>query len=306
MSSRRQITRASAIVALAAAATVGITACSGNSTESHSTSEPAVTSTEAPSASNLQSAPEATAPSAGATDKTADSRDHSVASQPKRLQRKATLALTVTDVHKASAKVRSTASSFDGQVSFEQISDDATIVVEVPTDRLDEALDALAAVGEVDDRTLSTTDVTGQYVDTESRIRSAKASVARIRALMTKADKLSDIVSLESELSTRQSDLESLQSQLDRLASTTAMAPITVTLSLEASESTKRAEDQGFLSGLTSGWDALTTILAAAATALGVLTPFLVALAIIGAAPIWFLRRRLTARTPRGSARPLE
>ena len=127
------------------------------------------------------------------------------------------IALTVEDVDAAAAKVRSVALAEKGLVLSESISSEpddvvtggfSTITIAVPTARLDAALDALAEVGKVHSRTTATDDVTAQYVDTASRVETMKASVERVRALMSKATRLGDIVSLESELSRRQADLE--------------------------------------------------------------------------------------------------
>ena len=58
------------------------------------------------------------------------------------------------------------------------------------------------------DRTAKAEDVTDQVVDVDSRIKSQRASVARVRELMDRATKLSDVVELEGELSNREADLE--------------------------------------------------------------------------------------------------
>ena len=56
-----------------------------------------------------------------------------------------------------------------------------------------------------------------QRFDLDARITSAQASVDRVRALMTKAQNLGEVVSLESELSRREGDLESLKAQKRKL-----------------------------------------------------------------------------------------
>jgi hypothetical protein len=55
-------------------------------------------------------------------------------------------------------------------------------------------------------------------------------------------------------------------------------------------------DERGFLFGLKEGWDAFTNTVAALATVVGALLPFLLAFALIGV-PLWRLRRRFR-RTP--------
>ncbi|WP_370892131.1 DUF4349 domain-containing protein [Janibacter sp. GXQ6167] len=287
MISQRKLRRASAIVAVAAAALVGVAACAGSGSDSGAEG---VASSQGPSAQPFGTPNDP--PADGDSSQNPEETKDAVTPTPERLQREASIDLTVSDVDEAATKVRRTASSVGGQISSEQISTSATVVVEVPTERLEAALDALEAIGVVDNRSLSTTNVTSEYVDTEARIRTAKASVARLRALMSTATKLSDIVALEGELSSRQGDLESLQSRFDELKNTTATAPITVELTPDDVPGARDHSDTGFLAGLTAGWSALLGVLAASATALGALLPFLAALALVAGAPAWLLRRR--------------
>ena len=74
----------------------------------------------------------------------------------------------------------------------------------------------------------------------ESRIKTQRASVARIRELMDQATKLSDVVTLEGELSSRQADLESLLAQQTSLKDRTSLATITLSLSETAGEEGRR------------------------------------------------------------------
>ena len=103
----------------------------------------------------------------------------------------------------------------------------------MPTAELDATLDRLAELGKVHSRNASTDDVTAQYVDTESRVKTMQASVDRVRALMSQATKLGDIVALEAELSRRQADLEATQSQLAALKDSVALSPVEVRLSTD-------------------------------------------------------------------------
>ena len=219
----------------------------------------------------------------------------------RKLARRADISLTVPDVDVAATKVRAIAASAAGLVVAEAISSEpddpatggfSTITISVPTDSLDATLDQLATIGVVHSRNASTDDVTAQYVDTESRVKTMQASVDRVRALMTQATKLGEIVTLEAELSRRQADLEATQSQLAALKGSVALAPVEVRLSTDEQVLQKAEDDTGFLAGLKAGWTAFTASVTVLLTVLGALLPFAVVLALVLVPLVLWLRRR--------------
>jgi hypothetical protein len=219
----------------------------------------------------------------------------------RKLSRRADISVTVADVDVAATQVRSIAAAAKGIVLSEAISSEpdvpetggySTITISVPTDALDATLDRVAELGDVHARNASTEDVTAQYVDTESRIETMRASVERVRALMGQATRLADIVTLEAELSRRQADLEALQSQLGALDDAVTLAPIEVRLSTDESVLEQAEDDTGFLAGLAAGWDAFTTSVAVLLTAIGAVLPFAVVIAAVAVPLLVWLRRR--------------
>ena len=154
-------------------------------------------------------------------------------------------------------------------------------------------------------RSAEAEDLTSQYTDTDARVRTMTASVERLRKLIDSADDLDQIVSLESQLSTREADLEALKSQQKSLEKRTTTAPITVSLTTEDAPADEPEEERtGFLAGLGSGWSAFTDALAVGMTVLGAVTPFAVTLAILGAPLVWWVRRRRAARPTATPATP--
>lgn len=232
----------------------------------------------------------------------------------RRLARRADISVTVPDVEAAAAKVRSIAAAASGLVLSESIASGtegdlagtggfSTITISVPTTRLDATLDQVAAIGDVYSRTTSTEDVTAQVIDTESRLATMEASVERVRALMTQATKLGEVVTLEAELSRRQADLEALKTQLAALEDSVALSPVEVRLSTDAQVLAEAGDDTGFLAGLTAGWRAFTTSVTMLLTALGAVLPFALAAALV-IAPVTLWLRRRHVPTPGGPTAP--
>ncbi|WP_046729102.1 DUF4349 domain-containing protein [Streptomyces humi] len=220
-----------------------------------------------------------------------------------RIIRTASLTVRVKDVPKALDEARTTAEDAGGYVGDETTSRDSTghehtrVVLRVPTERYDEVLAGLQGAGQLLDRTAKAQDVTDQVVDVDSRIRSQRASVARVRELMDRAARLSDVVTLEGELSSREADLEALLARQASLKDRTSLA--TITLSLTQTPAHRAAQDDtpGFVDALSGGWHVFVTMLRWIALALGAALPF-AALAGLAALLWWrVLRRR---RTPAG------
>ncbi len=224
--------------------------------------------------------------------------------------RTATLSVEVKSVPKAVAAARGVAEGAGGLVATENTErlDDtyetSHLVLRVPQDRFQEVLRELAGSGKLLSRTSNAKDVTDQVVDVDSRIATQRASVARVRELMDRAEEISDVVALEGELSSRQSDLESLLAQQSSLKDRTSLATITLDLTpTDAPDDDGREEDAGFLDALGGGWGAFVTMLRWVAVAFGAALPFLLtgALALL----VWrALRRRGAARTPAPEGTP--
>ncbi|HYO20370.1 MAG TPA: DUF4349 domain-containing protein, partial [Dermatophilaceae bacterium] len=253
------------LIAAGAVSALLLAGCSGSGTSSTEAgvkdSAPAQDRATGNSAPDAQSAPDAKsgtagAPSAGPADIAKPGAP--VTGSGAKLTRNASLDLRVKDVAAGAARVRGIALGQQAQVLSEQIGRGdpggpvplqegsespspqtgfGTLTLSVPADKLDTALDQISKqVGTVLSRSTSSQDVTAQYVDTESRLKTMRASVARVRALMTQAKDIGQVVALESELSRRQADLESLESQLGALKNSVERSTLTVSLSTPGNE----------------------------------------------------------------------
>lgn len=221
--------------------------------------------------------------------------------------RTASLTVTVGDVPGALARARAAVEAAGGHVADETTDRDSggrersRVTLRVPPEEYEEVLEELSGLGKLVERKVSAKDVTDRVVDAESRIRTQRASVERVRELMDEATKLSDVVALEAELSTRQADLESLQARLASLEGRTRMATVTLALHEPDGEPARDGGDDGPTVGdaLAAGWDAFTATLHWIVVVLGAVLPFAAAAGL--AALLWRVARR---RLPRGAARP--
>jgi hypothetical protein len=200
--------------------------------------------------------------------------------------------------------------SWAGSVADEQSTSDrrgrivdSTLTLRVPTESFSKAMDALARVGEVDDQSRTSEDVTTKVLDNDARVRAAERSIRQIEVLLDRAEKLSDIIAIESDLARRQADLDSLKSQQAWLADQTSLSTITVSLSRTPHVAPGEHEARGFLAGLDHGWDALKGGTLLVLTAVGAVLPFAVLVLLLGV-PVWVVvrRRASAASAPARSA----
>jgi hypothetical protein len=216
------------------------------------------------------------------------------------------ISVRVKNVTTAAYKVESLTSAVDGVVFSEESSNvpgnpsesSATLTLRVPPTEFRSTLKKLAGLGERLSQTQTAEDVTTLVVDTKSRLATQQRSVARVRALLSEANTIGEVVQVESELAKREADLESLEAQLARLKDVTELATIEVSLVGPDADAPVDDEDLGFLAGLRGGWDAFVQIVLVGLTVLGALLPFLLTGALLGV-PAWLIvRSRLVRRPP--------
>ncbi|MER7673758.1 DUF4349 domain-containing protein [Kitasatospora sp. NPDC096128] len=216
----------------------------------------------------------------------------------------AQLGLRAKDVGQVLGRARELTTASGGYVGGESVSgggpdESGQLTLKIPSTAYQQTLDQLAALGEVVSRKSQADDLTQQVADVASRVQTQQASVDRVRALMAQAKSLSDITSLEGELSRREADLESLQKQQKELSARTSYSTVTLDVRREAvaptPTPTPKPEGKGFGdsvgSALGGGWHVLVAIGSALVVALAAVAPFLLVLGVPAALLYRYWRR---------------
>ncbi|MEU6439793.1 DUF4349 domain-containing protein [Streptomyces sp. NPDC047046] len=224
------------------------------------------------------------------------------------LIRTATLRVRVADVAEEADRARAAATDAGGFVSEETTTGASggrarsRLTLRVPVGSFDTVHRRLAdGPGKLLSDEVRSQDVSSQVVDIDSRVRTMRASVNRIRALMDDATKITDVTALESELSTREADLESLLAQQAGLADRTALSTLTLTVEgpeAPAEKEHKKGGDANFGDALAGGWHALAATVRVIGVVLGALLPFLAVAAVVLLAA-WAARRLVRGRRVR-------
>jgi Domain of unknown function (DUF4349) len=141
-------------------------------------------------------------------------------------------------------------------------------------------------------------DVTQQVADVNSQVASDTAAIAQLRALLSHAGSVGDLLSVQNQINQEESSLESLQAQQRALSHETSYATVTLTILGRAKPALHRQKAPPTLAGgLGAGWRALRITVSWTLAFLGAIAPFAVVLAVAGYL-VYRGRRRLTRRRP--------
>lgn len=111
-----------------------------------------------------------------------------------------------------------------------------TVTMRVPVDSFERTLERLGQLGKVKSRTVTGEDVTVHVVDIESRVRNKRAEERQYLEIMSRANRIADIVTVSNELSRVRGEIEEAQGRLKYLKSAAAMSTIDVELNEKGSK----------------------------------------------------------------------
>ncbi|MGA1453124.1 MAG: DUF4349 domain-containing protein [Pontimonas sp.] len=163
----------------------------------------------------------------------------------------------------------------------------------IPYDVLDATVETIQELGDVQEVSLNSVDVSLQKVDLDARIGVLEAAIERLNELLAEAASTSDLIAVESALSERQAELDSLQSQRDYLSDQTLFATLSISVITPANATP--AEPDGFLDGIVRGWESILAFFAGTIVWAGILVPWLGLVAVVAVAIV--VVRRLRRRS---------
>ena len=214
----------------------------------------------------------------------------------------ASMTITVANTSEAADKAAVLVEDADGRV--DNRSEDAgserglartSVVLRVPVAKLDEVLRELKKLGKVQTAETTSEDVTAQRVDLDARIKALQTSVDRLLGIMRDAKDPDALIKAEGALSQRQADLDTLKAQRDQLGDRIDYSTVNVTFVAEQIGGPAPKQYEGFTGQIERGWDALVSVLGNLVLLVGLLLPWLGALAVV-VAVIYGLVRLARAR----------
>ena len=151
----------------------------------------------------------------------------------------AELTIVVQDVKVRVTQIEQMANTMGGNLVSENIGQtyapdgtqqpDAQIVIRVPSDQLNTALDQVKkGAVDVQDETRTGVDITSQYVDLQSRLTADQAAANQLTIIMQNATKTQDVLAVYQQLQQVNSDIEVLKGQIKYDQQAAALSAITV------------------------------------------------------------------------------
>ena len=166
-------------------------------------------------------------------------------------------------------------------------------------------LSGLAGLGTIEEKKLSTADVTAEHADVAARLQTKRAVERQYTALLNKAQKIKDILDIEEKLGEVREEIEATESRLKTLNNEVAYSTIELTLYQPLPQSIPDAPvislSSRVVDAFYDGWQLLTSLLVG--------TIYLWPLLLLGAGGWWLWQRRrsrraatLTPPTPRATS----
>lgn len=122
----------------------------------------------------------------------------------------------------------------------------ATLVLRIPADQLNSFFGRVSSIGTITGESLSSQDVTLQYVDIDARLKTLQQQEERILALLAEATDLQAVLEIEQTLSDVRYQIESYTSQMKQLDSQIAYSTVSINLSEVAVLTEPKDEPQTF------------------------------------------------------------
>ena len=220
----------------------------------------------------------------------------------------AQLTLRAGNVNSAAAEAAQIVDGVGGYVSSETTSADpdhpsqatASVQVKIPVASYAATLSRLSqTLGTQLSLQQQAQDVTEQVADVNSQVTSDEAAIAQLRALLSHAASVGQLLSVQNQINVEETGLESMLAQQRSLSHETSYATVTLTiLGPKAKPVVHRPKAPPSLAGgLGAGWHALRVTLSWTLAFLGAIAPF-AAIVVIAGYAIYRARRRMLRRRP--------
>lgn len=158
-------------------------------------------------------------------------------SQPQ-LVKTAELVVTVQSVTEGIETVKQVAQQMQGDVlrlqdntpTDDRIHHMASVQIRVPQSKLEAALQALKALGSIQQQSITAEDVADQLVDYQARLRNLRKTEATLLEIMGRSGEVGDVLKVAQELSTVRNSIEQVSAQLATLENRVAYSTINLNL----------------------------------------------------------------------------
>jgi hypothetical protein len=179
----------------------------------------------------------------------------------KKIIKTASLNIEVKDYSAFYASLREKVRSTGGYIAQEQQSEsdykiENIVTIKVPVDQFDNAVMQLTSnIERLNDKKISSQDVTTEVIDTKSRIEAKKQVRLRYMDLLRQAKNMGEILSVQSEINEIQEEIESAAGRLEYLGHSSTFSTIQLTFFQVLNSSAKNASSPSFGTKLSNAFN---------------------------------------------------
>jgi hypothetical protein len=149
----------------------------------------------------------------------------------RQIQRSGTINMKSRSLESSSEKSIALIAHHQAIITSSSLTDDRyKASIRVPSNNLSSLMQSLESVGKITSSHVSMDDVTAAYLDLEATLKNKRALRDRLRALLSQATKVEDILKIEKELSRVQTDLDQTDARMKSMRSKVAKSTLNLSI----------------------------------------------------------------------------
>lgn len=170
----------------------------------------------------------------------------------KKIIKTASINLEIKEYTKYNTSLREKVKSFGGYIAQEEQSQsdykiENSVTVKVPVDQFDNAVTLLTSnVEKLNEKKISSQDVTAEFVDTKSRLEAKRQVRERYIGLLKQAKNMEEILNVQSEINSIQEDMEAAAGRIQYLGHSASYSTINLTYFEVLNSSAKTDDNPSF------------------------------------------------------------
>ena len=207
----------------------------------------------------------------------------------RRIIKEGEISFETTDNNETRNLINKSVKEFKAYISQDNVTDlkyriENRITIRVPSENFEALLTKITeSAKELDSRNISATDVTEEYVDIESRLKTKKELENRYKTLLNKAGTVEEILKIEKQIGDLRTEIESIEGRFKYLNDRISYSTLTIVFYERTNSSFGFSSKFG--QAVKNGWDNVLWVLIGLVN----LWPFLIILAVV---VFIFLRKR--------------
>ena len=199
----------------------------------------------------------------------------------RRIIKEGEISFETTDNNETRKLINKWVKEFNAYISLDNVTDQRSrienrITIRVPSENFETLLTKIAeSAKQLDSKNISATDVTEEYVDIESRLKTKKELENRYKILLNKAGTVEEILKIEKQIGDLRTEIESIEGRFKYLNDRISYSTLTIVFYERTNSSFGFSSKFG--QAVKNGWDNVLWVLIGLIN----LWPFLIILAVV-------------------------